>query len=157
MSKVVLVGELNPYGMDPAFALYHLPRHASGNRLREHLGMSDSAYEALDKVNLCIGKWSMPAARAGVDRILDAVALRRWDVVVCMGAKVRSAFKGPAFYECSRVGLSNGIDVEGILGFHLVTLPHPSGLNRMWNEPGARGRARELLRRVAPSVAWGEP
>lgn len=28
--RIVLVGELNPYGADPQFALYPTPRHAAG-------------------------------------------------------------------------------------------------------------------------------
>jgi hypothetical protein len=142
VSKLVIVGELNPYGQDPRFALYHLPRHASGNRLREHLGLSDVEYEKIAKVNLCYGKWSMNAARETVKLINS-----RFDVAVLLGAKVRDAFNGPEFYQVD-------IMEEG-RAIALVTLPHPSGLNRMWNEPGARERARAVMRVVAPQLPWG--
>lgn len=138
--RIILVGEVNPYGMDPNFALYHLPRHASGNRLREHLGLSDVDYEGLLKANLCDGKWSMKAARVMAGKIYTATD----DVAVMLGSKVRSAFENfcfvPKFFERH---------------LRLVSLPHPSGLNRLWNEPGARGRARAIMHEVAPEVPWG--
>lgn len=36
-----------------------------------------------------------------------------------------------------------------------VVLPHPSGLNRAWNEPGAFAKAQDVMRRVAPELPWG--
>ena len=57
-SRVLLVGEVNPYGADPRMALYHLPRGASGDRLREILGLDDATYiRRLSRVNLCTGRW----------------------------------------------------------------------------------------------------
>jgi hypothetical protein len=148
--NLLFVGELNPYGADPRFALYHLPRRASGNRLREHLGLSDVTYEAIEKRNLCTGRWSMKEARE------NALKLRfDFDVIVCFGSKVRVAisgpqrqaelFKAPGFFESARHHSCT-----------YVTLPHPSGLNQLWNVPGARERAREVLRSVAPAIPWGE-
>lgn len=138
--RLVLVGELNPYGSDPTYALYHLPRHASGNRLREHLGLTDNAYLAIPRENLCTGTWSMKAARARAALVLEAN-----DVVVALGARVASAFRGPSFFEAMRFGQT-----------WLLVLPHPSGMNRMWNEPGLREMARSMLRDYAPWVPWGE-
>ncbi len=138
--KLVFVGELNPYGCDPEMALYHLPRHASGNRLREHLGLTDATYAKLKKVNLCTGKWSLPEARA--EALLIAAEN---DVVVMLGAKVRNGFGSNQPF------------------FHIMTicpvyvcLPHPSGLNILWNDPTARDRARKILAAAAPWVPWGE-
>lgn len=127
---LVFVGESNPYG-DEGFALYHLPRNASGNRLREILGLSDVEYSKLAKVNLCTGVWRMPAARR------SAAELRtKYSVVVCLGGKVRLAFNAPAPF-CT----------ETTDGLTLVSIPHPSGLNRNWDEPGSHERARALLGR----------
>lgn len=148
MKDLVLVGELNPYGSDPRFSLYHLPRRASGNRLREHLGLSDCTYEAIEKVNLCTGRWSMAAARANAGKVLG-----EYGVIVCLGAKVRDAFNGPKFFESGRWLLNLGLNEAEC---SIATLPHPSGLNRLWNQPGARQRARELMRSIAPGVPWGE-
>ena len=33
-----------------------------------------------------------------------------------------------------------------VFGKNRIVLPHPSGLNRMWGEPGAFDRARAVLR-----------
>lgn len=152
MSKppgLVIVGELNPYGANHEFALYHLPRKASGNRLREHLGLSDAAYEALDKVNLCEGEWSIKDAREVAEKI------SMWsDVVVMLGAKVKHAF-----WTSFRNDVPPPIfPFEAMLWLscRYVYLPHPSGLNRAWNDPSARTRARELMSAVAPWVPWGQ-
>lgn len=131
MSALVFVGELNPYGADPFFALYHLPRNASGNRLREILGLSDVEYSTITKVNLCTGKWSMPKAR---QEAADLLLTQFGGAIVALGSKVRDAFGGPAFFETQQRA-----------GTTLISLPHPSGLNRMWDAPGSRERARALL------------
>ena len=137
---LVLVGELNPYGGDPAFALYHLPRGASGDRLREHLGLEDAAYERLDKMNLCVGTWGVTRARQRAGQVL-----RAYRTVVCLGARVREAFGGPEFFAIARRGPERGQWRQTI-----ASLPHPSGRNLLWNEPGARGRARRLMMDIAP-------
>lgn len=140
MKRLVIVGESNPYG-GPDLALYHLPREASGNRLREHLGLTDAAYAAIPKVNLCAGPWRLATARArAMELILE------YDVLVLLGVKVRQAFGGPPLWEAHKTPF----------GRVLLALPHPSGLNRAWNEHRARARARVLVRRHAPWVPWGE-
>lgn len=137
--SIVFVGELNPYGCDPDMALYHLPRHASGNRLREHLGLTDATYSQIKKVNLCTGKWSLKAAREACWDIEVT-----YDVLVLLGAKVRSAFKVPDLQLfCATWQRPT-----------YIWLPHPSGLNRVWNQPDAR--AREVLAEVVPWISWGE-
>lgn len=140
-APLVIVGELNPYGADPAFALYHLPRNASGNRLREIMGLPDHAYAALEKVNICTGKWSLPAART---KATYAILFGEGTRLVLLGAKVRAAFFGPPPF-----------GMERRAGCQLLGLPHPSGLNRAWDAPGARARARDVLRELAPEIAWG--
>lgn len=156
ISHVLLVGEDNPYGQDPRFALYHKPRHASGNRLRQHLGLRDATYEKLQKINLCGGKWSAKEARWRAAEINGrapvtceyAAFLDDLRVIVLLGAKVREAF-----------GLRTeffGITGATTANLVYVVLPHPSGLNRAWNRPGAREDARRLLRHAAPEVPWGE-
>lgn len=152
-SRVLLVGEVNPHGSDPRHALYHLPRTSSGNRLRCILGLTDLEYhQLLDKANLCDGEWS---SRQAAPRLAELVLSRR-GVVVLLGARVRDAARkmmklasvpDPRVEFFSRVTLGSGVV--------LACLPHPSGLCRAWNEPGAPARARALLREVAPQVPWG--
>lgn len=146
--KVLLVGEDNPYGQDPRFALYHRPRHASGNRLRQHLGLRDATYERLRKVNLCSKAWAIAEARARAEEIKHCSY--QWNqTIVLLGAKVRGAF-GFASAEFFSVTIAAGLTPM------FVVLPHPSGLSRPWNHAGAREEARKLLRSVAPQVPWGE-
>lgn len=139
--RVLVVGEVNPYGVDPKFALYPRPRHASGNRLRAIMGLTDTAYmKFLDRANLCAGKWSAPAAR----RAAEDLVLLPYDVLILLGAKVRGAFDGPAPFK-------QFVSME----YRLVGLPHPSGRCRTWSDPGAAERAREVLAKAAPWVPWG--
>jgi hypothetical protein len=140
--RVLVVGEVNPYGADPKFALYPRPRHASGNRLREIMGLTDACYmRLLARVNLCAGKWEPRQARLSA---LDVLEAGNHPVLVLLGAKVRAAFEGPPAFQ-----VVQGLDAK------LVGLPHPSGLCRAWNEPGAVERARAALAEAAPWVPWG--
>ena len=88
--KLVLVGELNPWGTDPTFALYPLPPHASGGRLRRILGLRRSEYIDLTRrYNLCTGRWSISTARVEATRLLG---LHTDQVLVLLGRKVARAF-----------------------------------------------------------------
>jgi hypothetical protein len=142
-AKVIVVGELNPYGADPRYSLWPEPRRAAGNRLRLIFGLTDLQYtRMLDRINLCAGVWRLKAARAAA---WDIQVLNPRAVIVLLGAKVRSAFdfRGDLFTTV-RAG-------EQVM----VGLPHPSGRCRLWNEEGAVTRARVVLREAAPWVPWG--
>lgn len=153
-SRVLLVGEMNPYGEDPEYALYHLPTGASGDRLRRILGLDSVAYLALGRVNLCEGRWSMPAARARAAALIRDAS---WTSYVLLGRKVAGAFgyTEPAFsaqqltwHQLDGLGREHAPVV-------VVSLPHPSGLNRAWNVAGSVDKARDLLCLVVPAVQWG--
>ena len=139
-SAVVLVGEMNPYGADPEFALYPYPRQASGNRLREILGLTDNEYIALRRINLCEGRWTKRAAmaRAGVIIQDDSVTL-----IVMLGRKVATAF-GRTYLD--------PFEIDG----RFLALPHPSGRCRVWGEPGARERARRVWKEALAAKDTGE-
>jgi hypothetical protein len=156
--RVLLVGELNPFGADPRFALYHLPRHSSGNRLRCILGLTDLEYHRfLDKANLCDGKWSAREARERLATLVDARA--PGGVVVLLGGRVRDAASRFVLDRCGapyELEFFKQLDLwSGSQRRRFTCLPHPSGLCRLWNEPGAVTRARRLLAEVAPWVHWG--
>ena len=124
----LLVGEVNPYGADPAFALYPYPRGASGDRLREILGLTTAEYlRRFDRANLCSRKWDAAAARG---RATDLLGERPGGTFVLLGVKVQSAF---------------GVDRTREPHATFITLPHPSGRSRAWNVPGARESARLAL------------
>jgi hypothetical protein len=131
--KPLLVGETNPYGGDAEFALYPSPPGCTGHRLCHLIFQmdSDDYMERFDRANLCVGKWSTTTARAGAASLTVSHS-----TLVLLGRKVTSAFDmsdKPAFSI-----------VRGVKTF--IILPHPSGLNRMWGEPGAFDRARAVLR-----------
>jgi hypothetical protein len=137
----ILVGEANPYGADPLFALWPDPYNSAGARLqRLVLQLSvDDYLRSFERVNLCPTRWSAPVARAQATALETHVEAGR--VAVLLGTKVSRAFSAhaPPFEPFRAYERGAG---------RLVVLPHPSGLNRAWNEPGAFERARELLRQV---------
>lgn len=141
---VVLIGELNPYSGDPRYALYDEPERASGHRLRTViLGLERRTYldgSRIERGDLCVGRWTIGAARSQAARVLVARTESR---LVLLGRKVASAFG---------FGDVASFTVRG----HCILLPHPSGLCREWHRPGAVDRARELLRREVPAIPWGE-
>ncbi len=145
---MLLVGEVNPLGARPRFALYHLPRGRAGDRLRAILGLSDVDYDSLlDKVNLCTGAWSLPAARQRAAEIRAEVAWAGWKLLVLLGARVRQAFGGPAPFEHGR----------DPLGCTWLGLPHPSGRCLLWNDRANVARARAILMELVPAgIPWGK-
>lgn len=149
-AKPLIVGEMNPYGADPYYALYPSPDGCTGERLcRLILRLKPDDYLAwFDRVNLCEGKWSMPAARARAGELLQESGGR--PAIILLGRKVASAFAP---------------DIEPLAPFMVaedctpvvVFLPHPSGLCRAWSEPGAFDRAHDLLERLGVLEPPPEP
>lgn len=133
--KPLLVGESNPYQVHPhlsqRFALYpHPPRCAGWNLCHKIMQLDEREYLArFDRVNLCDGKWSMREAKERAASILDGP----YRTVIAFGAKVTAAFGFK--FEPFKAWLGG-----------IIILPHPSGLSRAWNEPGAYERARSVLR-----------
>lgn len=136
-AKPVLVGEMNPYGADPYYALYPAPDGCSGHRLCcLILGMQRKAYlDAFERVNLCEGKWSIRAARERAETLWASPGR-----FILLGAKVCSAWEKPF----EPFALSDG-------GTTLV-LPHPSGLCRLWQQPDAFAKARAAVRLLCPEL-----
>lgn len=146
MSRPLLVGELNPYGADPAMALYPLPEHASGGKLARILGLSRGEYlRRFDRCNLCTGRWGTRPAYQQADALMSTTEPGGRDFIL-LGARVSRAFGFlfQPFTVRERPALDLG---EGRLAPRLrfFVLPHPSGRNLVWNRADAMGRARELL------------
>lgn len=139
--RPLLVGESNPYGSNPEFALYPLPERSAGGRLcRLVLGMRMAEYlRAYDRANLCDGRWSAPTARA---EALGCPPHGRPDRA--LGARVAAAFA--LDFEPFTARQQRIVGDGAAWSATLVVLPHPSGLCRLWNEPGAFERARAVLR-----------
>lgn len=152
LPRTWLIGESNPYGADPYYALYPLPPHASGGRLMRILGLDENAYlAAFERRNLLIGnRWSAPAARRAAVALLGEVSGGQvepeWSKsttigagkLVLLGAKVAGAF-GLDY----RASLLSPVRLlaDGVLTPVLV-IPHPSGLNRAWADPALAPRVR---------------
>lgn len=138
--RPTLVGEQNPYGDDPHFALYPAPAGCAGDRLcRLVLGMRRAAYlREFDRVNLCDGPWSERDAWDRAERLLGEAGAgdRR---LILLGAKVCGAFGVP--YRPFQ-------QVDGML-----CLPHPSGRSRAWNAPDAFERGRVAVAQFVLAVA----
>lgn len=150
--RVLLVGELNPYGADPDYALYHEPAISAGGRLqRTILGLpARHWYLPLWRVNLCseTGAWAFEEATTRARALMDAEA--PWHVLVLLGQKVRMAFPDPL------------PAMFGALAFRvpgatrtIVCLPHPSGRNPIWRDHAVIDRARAVLRQAIPEIPWG--
>ena len=146
--RVLLVGELNPYGAEPEFALYCHPPGCSGARLRLILGLSEDLYLDLHRANLCTGDWSKEQAKTKAVELLAPDS--PWSVMVLLGRKVTETFEK--------------LDGEPLIAFSsrtccpgktLVSLPHPSGRNAaLWNLR-ARERAREIMHGLVSELPWG--
>lgn len=136
--KTILVGEDNPYGSDPRYALFCRPTNSAGGRLqRLVLGVSQHDYiRDFARLNLCSKTWKRTEARAVAAEILRLA--KPGTSIVLLGSKVCMAFGQD--YEPFAAKLPS----DGDLTF--VILPHPSGRCRAWNEPGAFDRAKAALR-----------
>lgn len=142
---IILVGESNPYGNDPRYALFDLPERAAGYRLRTLIfGVRRTTYARFHRVNLCDGEWNLKEAQ---ERVATVRADLPSATFVLLGEKVKQAFKFS--YMMPFVASSEG-------GQRFIFLPHPSGRNREWNRVGAFERARVLLQTARPDVPWGE-
>lgn len=147
---VLVLGEDNPYGSDPSFALYCYPPRCSGYNLRRIFGLPEQQYLALHRANLCDGPWSAPSAKERAQELL--VPLSPHPVIVMLGRKVTEAMRRAARIDEEIVPFSTTGCCPGLT---LVSLPHPSGRNAaMWN-PKARDRAREIMRELVPALPWG--
>ncbi len=121
--KPLLIGELNPYGGDPYYALVPYPDGCAGHRLCvKILDMGRKEYlETFDRINLCTGKWSIKDAKAAARRLgwrgEEDISDRK---VILLGSKVCSAFD---------VTFS-----PFTIRRNKLVLPHPSGRCRLWDE-----------------------
>jgi hypothetical protein len=155
LPRVWLIGEQNPYGVDPTYALYPLPPHATGGRLARVLGLDDRTYlRAFVRRNLLTAdKWSVPAARAAADELLAEHPPD--DKLVLLGARVAAAFGLPFrdhLFELQRVAVGAARQER-----HVLVVPHPSGLSREWNDPSAAPRVKAAVEELRRGTVDARP
>lgn len=174
--RPLLVGECNPYGGDPGYALYPYPRNSAGGRLcRIIFKLPTTTYlDVFDRVNLCPTTFSMPVARDTVRKLAPSLPEHR--VVILCGSRPARAFgqepatigtplrvinmleatgKGKLLVAAQRSLLDRGRDYKPPTGYTLIVLPHPSGRNsRILTDANIEFIRGELVRLV-PEVPWG--
>ena len=154
-SSVLLVGEDNPLSSHPSYALINFPARCAGwNMCFKILGMTEESYPALWRTNLCTPGWNKKQAR------MRAIELARsdhpWKLIVMLGRKVAEAFSvwtgGVALEPFTHQYVGDGEDdVVELRRPTLLSLPHPSGRNLVWNDPQCVQTARNLMDKLS---AW---
>jgi len=144
-TRPLLVGEANPRGSAPEWALHPEPPSASGGRLARILGLSPDEYlSTFRRVNLSARGWRLPEARAAAEAIVlggDPGPL------VLLGAKVCSAFGipfRPFTFGRTRLGPYARDRVARVVAVGILL--HPSGLSRYWSDPDSKWNARRVIR-----------
>lgn len=145
--RPILLGMNNPLSRRPEHALYPEPSGCTGHRIFMMLKsvlpeISEEDYlSKFDRRNMLVGEeWKLELARHAA---ADIWPLTRGRKIVMLGAQV-----------CRAMGLSNGSRAVPPLCWQTVAtyggaqwaqVPHPSGLNRWYNQPGNRAAAAAFL------------
>jgi len=117
-------------------------REGSGRRLARLIGVDPGELHSRQFVNLFdrpVGQWDPRLARARAAVILMRAGRGRFYLVL-LGRRVAAAFG------LDRSSFFGTVVVEGVLA---LLLPHPSSRNRVYNDPAARRRARDAIRRLS--------
>lgn len=162
---IYLVGEQNPLSSwskhGRVFDLYDLPENSSGGRLRRLiLGVTKKEYRdesryvrrnLLDRGERWTKAFAVARARALRAEIVDhwIRGIGRAPGAVLLGAKVSAAFGVPYEpFQVTDVLVRAFLVSSRVLVLPVLVLPHPSGLNRIWNQPDSFTKAREAVRRL---------
>lgn len=149
-ARPMLIGMNNPLSSDPEHALYPHPPGCTGNRIFRMLageipGITEDQYlERFDRRNLIGGRaWPVGVGAKQHHRLAAQSFLKELEGserrVVLLGRDVQAAFDvrlPPLSYERARAG------------WWVICLPHPSGLNRWYNEGSNEREAARLLARL---------
>lgn len=131
--RPVVVGMNNPLSADPRSALLPAPRGSAGWNLwkmcHDVCGVSRWEFrQSMEFVNLCDARlWCPLAARAKYERVSSGWEGRR---VLLLGRAVLGVLRLPA--------PASGLLWASHAGFRWCYAPHPSGLNRDYNDPLTR-------------------
>lgn len=135
----VLVGEMPPESMGRCLPLFPDPPGSAGGRLLKISGMPPAVYLGrFFRYNLfdehC--KWTIEAARERAARLRAWMLTVDGDLrVLVFGQRVGQAFGLDGFFIRRAEVHGEG---ENSRTHELVCIPHPSGLNTMYNDPEVR-------------------
>lgn len=141
--KTILLGMTNPLSSRPEHALWPSPPGCTGHRIYEMIrsrlpDVTEKSYrDAFDRRNLVTGGWSAARGRAAAERLIEEMADSGRTIVV-LGDAVRRCLDLP------RAPLST----TPLRGAAWVQLPHPSGLNRWYNDEKNRKKVAIMLARL---------
>lgn len=150
-SRPLLVGQAPGPRTRPDYPLYPYPSTSAGGRLMGLMGLELHQYTRMfDRVNVLYtfpgkherdDKFPMTKARPAAEAMRHFLYGRE---VLLVGRGVAEAFgHEPSYLEWV---------LEPWWGYRYAVLPHPSGRNRWYNEPGNRERAEEFLRAWVTSL-----
>lgn len=143
-TRPVLLGMNNPYGADPAMALYPLPSRSAGGRLQAMSGLSRGDYLRLfDRRNVLTGEWSAARAKEARAALRSELAGRH---VIVLGAEVNSVMRGGTEHELAPPFRWTP---DGVGGW-IAKAPHPSGRSTFYNDP----LSQDLLRIFLEEALW---
>lgn len=142
--KIVIVGQ-QPNANDPEDPLAPDNPMWAGYRLMSLAGLTPGEYrDRFQRINLNYEaeskfRVSTPQRHRAMDIF---TTVREDDILVILGTAVEKAFKGllPPLQPCIIQKAHRNVDV--------VLIPHPSGLNRWWNDPMNTKLAVETLKQV---------
>jgi hypothetical protein len=142
--KPLLLGMNNPISDDPEYDLYPYPERSAGWRLWKMLPgeISRRQYlEMFDRRNLLRSRsWSQPAAREAAKVLLPELKGR---LVVVLGSEVRAALGLPLSEPLVFRRTTSPVQYDW------VPVPHPSGRNLWYNQPGNREQVGAMLLELA--------
>lgn len=148
---VLIIGMNNPLSSRPDLALWPAPERCTGWRVWRMLTNHSEAHgygpilrrqytQAFDRVNLVVGEdWSIRRAREGWTRLrMERSDLSAYAAVLLLGAEVQRVVLDRIEYPI----LGQASNPK------FWCIPHPSGLNRLYNDPEVRETAAEILHRL---------
>jgi uracil-DNA glycosylase len=151
LERVLIVGEAP--SKRGARAL-HPDDCASGRRLLAYTGWTRDEYESTGKANLFAQPQPRWDAAEAASSLKSMPLCARDEFVVCLGKRVMLAvgFKTVPWLTWLMMPWP-GTVVTGTEYRRVAFVPHPSGLNRWWNDADNRLRARKFFNRLATG-AW---
>lgn len=139
-----IIGEAPGPNTSPKLPLFPLPRSSAGGRLIAYSRIAPARYlGAFLRRNLfreLPRAWDRGDARINAETLLAELRQRGIMRVVLLGTKVGAAFDLPELWSHGATSLPT---------IELVTIPHPSGRCRVYNDVAAQRRAGATMRWAA--------